>query len=117
LGGGGGNILRSLKALFRRDLLVTQKSDPKYAERVRRSIATRFIDTNEFSLSDVPPDERLQIGARTTGRLGARHNPEVARQALEESKSDVEGMLSGYSVVTVIGTGGKGTGAGTMLPV
>ena len=33
LGGGGGNILRSLKAMFRSDLLVTQKSDPKYAER------------------------------------------------------------------------------------
>jgi len=117
LGGGGGNILRSLKALFRRDLLVTQKSDPKYAERVRRAIATRFIDTNEFSLSDVPLDERLLIGARTTGRLGARHNPEVARQALEESKSEVEALLSGYSVVIVIGTGGKGTGAGTMFPV
>jgi len=117
LGGGGGNILRSLKALFRRDLLVTQKSDPKYAERVRRAICTRFIDTNEFSLSDVPRDERLLIGARTTGRLGARHNPEVARQALEESKSEVEALLSGYSVVIVIGTGGKGTGAGTMFPV
>ena len=82
LGGGGGNILRSLKTLFRRDLLVTQKSDPKYAERLKRAICTRFIDTNEFSLSDVPRDERLLIGARTTGRLGARHNPEVARQAL-----------------------------------
>jgi cell division GTPase FtsZ len=117
LGGGGGNILRSLKALFRRDLLVTQKSDPKYAERLKRAICTRFIDTNEFSLSDVPRDERLLIGARTTGRLGARHNPEVARQALEESKSEVNALLSGYSVVIVIGTGGKGTGAGTMFPV
>ena len=117
LGGGGGNILRSLKALFRRDLLVTQKSDPKYAERLKRAICTRFIDTNEFSLSDVPRDERLLIGARTTGRLGARHNPEVARQALEESKSEVDALLSGYSVVIVIGTGGKGTGAGTMFPV
>ena len=117
LGGGGGNILRSLKALFRRDLLVTQKSDPKYAERLKRAICTRFIDTNEFSLSDVPRDERLLIGARTTGRLGARHNPDVARQALEESKSEVDALLSGYSVVIVIGTGGKGTGAGTMFPV
>ena len=106
-----------MKALFRRDLLVTQKSDPKYAERLKRAICTRFIDTNEFSLSDVPRDERLLIGARTTGRLGARHNPEVARQALEESKSEVDALLSGYSVVIVIGTGGKGTGAGTMFPV
>jgi cell division GTPase FtsZ len=116
-GGGGGNILRSLKALFRRDVLVTQRSDPRYAERLRRAVATRFLDTNEFSLSDVPKDERLLIGATTTRRLGSRHDPNVAREALEESKRDVEGILSRYSVVILIGTGGKGTGAGTMFPL
>jgi hypothetical protein len=72
LGGGGGNILRSLKALFRRDLVVTQKIDTKYAERLRRAVSTRFLDTNEFSLSDVPREERLLIGARTTGRRGTK---------------------------------------------
>ena len=117
LGGGGGNILRSVKALFRRDLGVTHKIDTKYAERLKRAVSTRFLDTNEFSLSDVPREERVLIGARTTGRLGARHNPDVAAQALEESKSEVEAALSGHSVVIVIGTGGKGTGAGTMFPV
>ena len=30
-GGGGGNILRSLKAAFRRDLAVTHQADPQYA--------------------------------------------------------------------------------------
>jgi cell division GTPase FtsZ len=117
LGGGGGNILRSLKSLFRRDLLVTQKADGKYAERLRRAVTTRFLDTNEFSLSDVPREERLLIGARTTGRLGARHNPDVAREALAESQDEVEALLARHSVVIVIGTGGKGTGAGTMFPV
>ena len=107
LGGGGGSILRSLKALFRRDLAVTQKIDAKYADRIRRSVTTRFLDTNEFSLPDVPREERLLIGARTTGRLGARHDPDLARQALEESKSEVEALLRGHSVVIVIGTGGK----------
>jgi cell division GTPase FtsZ len=89
-GGGGGNILRSLKALFRRDLIVTQKADPKYAERLRRAITTRFLDTNEFSLTDVPREERVVIGANTTRRQGSMHNPNLARQALEESKKDVE---------------------------
>jgi cell division GTPase FtsZ len=117
LGGGGGNILRSLKTLFRRDLAVTHTINTKYAERLRRAVSTRFLDTNEFSLSDVPREERLLIGARTTGRLGARHNPGVAREALEESRSQVEALLSAYSVVIVIGSGGKGTGAGTMFPV
>jgi cell division GTPase FtsZ len=116
-GGGGGNILRSLKASFRRDLAVSQKADPKYAERLRRAVTTRFLDTNEFALSDLPKEERVVIGARTTGRLGARHDPEVALQALNESRSDVEALFSRYSIVILIGTGGKGTGSGTMFPL
>jgi cell division GTPase FtsZ len=116
-GGGGGNILRSLKALFRRDLVVTQKADARYAERLRRAVTTRFLDTNEFSLADVPKEERVVIGAATTRRLGSMHNPELARQALEESQNDVEALLSRHSVVIVIGTGGKGTGAGTIFPL
>jgi cell division GTPase FtsZ len=116
-GGGGGNILRSLKSLFRRDLAVAQKTDARYAERLKRAMVTRFLDTNEFSLSDVPKDERVLIGAATTRRLGSRHNPEVAREALEESRGEVERLLRRYSVVILIGTGGKGTGAGTMFPL
>ena len=116
-GGGGGNILRSLKALFRRDLSLTQKTDARYAERLRRCVATRFLDTNEFSLSDVPKEERLLIGPATTRRLGSMHNPEVAREALEESKAEVETLLNRYSVVVLMGTGGKGTGAGTIFPL
>jgi cell division GTPase FtsZ len=117
LGGGGGNILRSVKDLIRRDLAVAQKTDGRFAERLRRAVTTRFLDTNEFSLVNVPREERLIIGERTTGRLGARHNPDLAAQALEESRTAVEALLSRFSVVVVIGTGGKGTGAGTMFPV
>ena len=116
-GGGGGNILRSLKALFRRDLIATQKTDARYAERLRRAVTTRFLDTNEFSLGDVPKEERVVIGAATTRRLGSMHNPELARQALEESQNEIEALLSRHSVVIVIGTGGKGTGAGTIFPL
>jgi cell division GTPase FtsZ len=114
-GGGGGNILRSVKALFEQDLAVTAQADPRYAERLRAAVATRFLDTNEFSLTDVPPEERLLIGPRTTGRLGARHNPDVAREALAESQSEVEALLKQHAIVILIGTGGKGTGAGTMF--
>ncbi len=117
IGGGGGNILRSLKTLFDHDVEITRKTDPEYAARLRSALTTRFLDTNEFSLSDLPVDEQLVIGTRTTGRLGARHNPDVARQALEESKEDVEAVLRGHSVVILIGTGGKGTGAGTIFPL
>lgn len=116
-GGGGGNILRSVKALFERDLAVTEKADSRYAQRLRDAVTTRFLDTNEFSLTDVAPEERLLIGARTTGRLGARHNPDVALEALTESRSEVEAVLKQHAIVILIGTGGKGTGAGTMFPL
>ena len=116
-GGGGGNILRSVKALFEQDLAVTEKADPRYADRLRAAVATRFLDTNEFSLTDVPAEERLLIGPRTTGRLGARHNPDVAREALAESQREVEALLQEHAIVILIGTGGKGTGAGTMFPL
>jgi cell division GTPase FtsZ len=117
LGGGGGNILRSVKTLFHRDLIVSGQTDAAYAERLRQSVATRFLDTNQFSLVDIPTEERLLIGARTTSHLGSRHDPEVAQQAFEESRREIEALISGFSVVIVIATGGKGTGAGTMVPV
>jgi cell division GTPase FtsZ len=116
-GGGGGNILRSVKALFRRDLAVTQKVNPRYAERLRRAVTTRFLDTNEFSLSDIPPEERVLIGSSASRRLGSMHNPDVAREALHASRHEVEALLARYSTVILIGTGGKGTGAGTMVPL
>ncbi len=116
-GGGGANILRSLKALFARDVAVAHKTDPKYAERLRRAITTRFLDTNEFSLAQVPKEERLLIGATTTRGLGSGHDPALAARALEESRDQITHLIEKYSVVITIGTGGKGTGAGTMFPL
>ena len=116
-GGGGGNILRSVMATFGRDLAVTQKTNLGHAERLRSAVTTRFLDTNEFALSDLLREERCLIGARTTGGLGARHDPEVALRALEESRGEVEELFSRYSIIILIGTGGKGTGSGTMFPL
>src|SRR5262249_33896151 len=65
----------------------------------------------------IPAEERLVIGAQTARHLGSRHDPEVARRALEESKAAVEALLRPYTVVILIGTGGKGTGAGTIVPI
>jgi cell division GTPase FtsZ len=116
-GGGGGNILRSLKALFGRDVMIAEKTDAKYAERLRQAVTTRFLDTNEFSLLNVPAEERVLIGRATTRRFGSRHDPNVARAALEESRQDIERLISRYSVVIIIASGGKGTGAGTVFPL
>jgi len=114
-GGGGGNILRSLKTLFARDVAIAHKADAKFADRLRRAVTARFLDTNEFSLAQVPEEERLLIGAATTRGLGSRHDPALAERALEESRSQIEQLIHQYSVVVIIGTGGKGTGAGTVF--
>jgi cell division GTPase FtsZ len=116
-GGGGGNILRSLKTLFDRDIRIAEQSDPEFAARLRGAVTPRFLDTNEFSVADLPADERMLIGTATKGRMGSRHDPKIARAALEESRGEVERLLSAYSAVIIIATGGKGTGAGTIFPL
>ena len=117
LGGGGGNILRSVKALYQRDLAIAEQTDAQYAARLKSSVATRFADTNRYSLVDVPENERVLIGSAAGGHMGARHDAEVARKAFEESRADIAKLISQYSAVIVIATGGKGTGTGTLLPV
>ena len=108
LGGGGGNILRSVKALYQRDLAIAEQIDAAYAGRLSRSVTTRFADTNRYSLADVPEGERVLIGSAASGHIGARHDPEVARLALEESRPELETLIRQYSTVIVIATGGKG---------
>ena len=99
-GGGGGNILRSLKALVRRDLTVAQSADPKYAERLRRAITTRFLDTNEFSLSAVPKEERVIIGAATTG--GSLLSPDTIRRSRRRHWKSRKPKSSSSSVNTSV---------------
>ena len=117
LGGGGGNILRSVKTLYQQDLATAELTDPVFAARLSHSVATRFADTNQYSLLDIPEHERVLIGSAATGHVGARHDPEVARHAFEQSKHEIENLISEYSTIFIIATGGKGTGTGTLLPV
>ena len=70
-----------------------------------------------FRLLNVLPEERVVIGASTTRRFGSRHDPQAARAALEESRGEVERLVSRYSVVILVASGGKGTGAGTVFPL
>src|SRR5262245_10842502 len=98
-------------------MMIAEKSDAKYADRLRHAVTARFLDTNEFSLLNVPAEERVLIGAATTRRFGSRHDPKVARAALDESWDEVERLISRYSVVIIIASGGKGTGAGTIFPL
>lgn len=68
-------------------------------------------------LNDSKAEIKLQIGAAITDGLGAGANPEIGRQAAEESRSEIEEALRGADMVFVacgMG-GGTGTGAGPVI--
>ena len=78
LGGGGGNILRSVKALYSAIWPVTEQTDTDVRGPVEEQRGDSIRRYQSFSLVDVPDEERVMIGAATTGHLGARHDPRFA---------------------------------------
>ena len=82
-------------------------------ENVEFIVANTDIQVLNSSKAEV----KLQIGANITEGLGAGANPEVGRQAAEESRSEIEEALRGADMVFVacgMG-GGTGTGAGPVI--
>ena len=75
------------------------------------------MDTNEFRWLDVSKEERLIIGSATTRRLGSMHNPDRPEKPWRNRGQKSRRCWRSYSVIILIGTGGKGTGAGTMFPL
>ena len=55
---------------------------------------------------------RLQLGDALTKGLGAGGNPEVGRNAAEESRQDIKKMLEGADMVFITAGMGGGTGTG-----
>ena len=55
---------------------------------------------------------KLQIGEKLTKGLGAGANPEIGRQAAEESREEVKEALKGADMVFVTAGMGGGTGTG-----
>ena len=58
-------------------------------------------------------DYKLQLGENLTRGLGAGGNPEVGRDAAEESKSDIKKSLEGADMVFITAGMGGGTGTGS----
>jgi len=67
-------------------------------------------DSQVLELSIAP--SRLQIGDALTKGLGAGGNPEVGRQAAEESRQDIKKLLEGSDMVFITAGMGGGTGTG-----
>jgi cell division protein FtsZ len=67
-------------------------------------------DLQVLDLSISP--QRLQIGDALTKGLGAGGNPEIGRNAAEESRQDIKKLLEGSDMVFVAAGMGGGTGTG-----
>lgn len=67
-------------------------------------------DAQALGASKVP--NKIQIGARVTGGLGAGSDPQVGREAALEDTERILGILEGADLVFVTAGLGGGTGAG-----
>lgn len=74
-------------------------------------------NTDAQALEGSLADKKIQLGTHVTGGLGAGANPEIGRQAAEESMDEVLSYLEGANMafITAGMGGGTGTGAAPVL--
>jgi cell division protein FtsZ len=70
------------------------------------------VNTDAQALNLSRAEIKLQIGTVLTRGLGAGANPEIGRKAVEESKKQLEEILTGADMVFVTAGMGGGTGTG-----
>ena len=93
VGGGGGN---AVNRMIQNDV---------------RGVDFVAINTDAQVLRLSKAETRLQIGKLLTKGLGAGADPEIGRQAAEESEDDIREILRGSDMVFI--TAGRGGGTGT----
>ena len=71
-----------------------------------------ICNTDDQALSKSPIPTKVQLGREITHGLGAGNKPELARQAAEESKEEIQQLLSDGTRMVFI-TAGMGGGTGT----
>ncbi len=70
------------------------------------------LNTDFQALNRSKAPHKVQLGQKLTKGLGAGSNPEVGRRAAEESRNDIQELLSGSDMVFVTSGMGGGTGTG-----
>lgn len=70
------------------------------------------MNTDTQDLHNSLADKKIHIGKNLTKGLGAGMNPEVGRQAAEETKAEVQDAIKGADMVFIAGGMGGGTGTG-----
>ena len=93
IGGGGGNAVNAM---------VNENI---------QEVEFLAMNTDKQALSTVRA-KRLAIGEKLTKGLGAGANPEIGRQAAEESRATIQQMLEGADLVFIAAGMGGGTGTG-----
>lgn len=70
------------------------------------------VNTDAQALLTSAAPEKVQIGDQLTKGLGSGGNPEIGRQAAEESTEKLQGMVEGADMVFITAGMGGGTGTG-----
>ena len=94
VGGGGGNAVNRM------------------IEEQLRGVDFVSVNTDSQALSASKSDVKIQIGKKLTKGLGAGARPEIGRQAIEENREEVLGVLDGCDLVFITCGMGGGTGTG-----
>jgi len=76
------------------------------------SVEFYVANTDQQSLARSKATNRIVLGSKVTGGLGAGGNPEVGRQAAEESIDKIREVVSGADLVFIAAGMGGGTGTG-----
>ncbi len=69
-------------------------------------------NTDAQDLREAKADVRIQLGEELTRGLGAGANPDIGRQAAEETKEHIKAELNGADMVFIAAGMGGGTGTG-----
>ena len=70
------------------------------------------VNTDKQALNISSAPEKIQIGEKLTGGLGAGANPEVGRKSAEESKAQIAKVVENADMVFITAGMGGGTGTG-----
>lgn len=97
VGGGGGNALNSMIALQN-----------------IQGVEFVAVNTDAQALLTSQAPEKLQIGENLTRGLGSGGDPEIGRQAAEESAEKIQQILMGADMVFLTCGMGGGTGTGAV---
>ncbi len=100
VGGGGNNAINHM-----------------YKQNVK-SVSFVVCNTDQQALNNSPVPTRVLLGPKTTQGLGAGNEPEIARQAAEESRQEIEALFNDDTKMVFITAGmggGTGTGAGPVV--